>query len=369
MMISSANDYFSATYSDARARFLYACISSGASVSTHPHPLSGPSGEHLCADVARIGPAQCEHVIFVTSATHGIEGYCGSGIQVGLLTDRERPLPTSKVALVLIHAVNPYGFAWTRRVNEDNVDLNRNFVDHDGRNYPENDLFEEVAQAMIPTRLDDTAIAECEAILNAARARHGEVAIRKAMHKGQYKHPRNMSFGGNHATWSNRLLHDVCRTHLQREGARTGSLIDLHSGLGPYGYGELMTPSKPGEMVFDLFHSWFGDQVHSTTAGKSAYAGSRGSILAGFNPDVAGVRWASLGVEFGTRERSKVTAAVRADHWLDVHGDTDPQSEQAQTIKHELRDAFYVEEDAWKEQVWERGKEVITTAIARLQND
>ena len=29
---------------------------------------------------------------------------------------------------VLLHALNPFGFAWRRRVNEDNVDLNRNFL-------------------------------------------------------------------------------------------------------------------------------------------------------------------------------------------------------------------------------------------------
>lgn len=357
-------EYFSATFSDARGRFLRACIDAGTPVMTHVHPLPGPSGELLCADVTRIGPADCKHVVFVTSATHGIEGYCGSGIQVGLLTDPERPIPTDDVALVLIHALNPYGFAWTRRVNEDNVDLNRNFVDHDGGNYPENDLFEVVKDAMIPATLEDASLAACESMLDAARLEHGEVTIRKAMHKGQYRYPRNMAFGGMQATWSNRLLHEVCATHLG--AATTGTLIDLHSGLGPYGYGELMTPSLPGETVYELFHDWFGDEVHSTLAGNSNYAGSRGSILAGFRPKGEFERWAAVGVEFGTRERSQVTAAVRADHWLHVNGDLD--SEVGIEIKRRIRDAFYVEEDAWKEKVWARGLEVTTTALDRVVN-
>ena len=356
-----STDYFAATYSDARGRFLRACLEARADVSTHRNPMAGPSGELLCTDVARIGPDPCDHVVFVVSATHGIEGYCGSGIQVGLLTDPERPIPGENVAMVLIHALNPFGFAWTRRVNEDNVDLNRNFVDHEGGSYPENDLFEEVAEAMIPVRWDEESRAACQAHIDAAKARHGEVAIRKAMHKGQYRHPRNMAFGGSFATWSNRVLHVVSRTHLA--GARTGTLIDLHSGLGPYGYGELMTPSKPGEPVYDLFHDWYGDQVHSTTAGTSDYAGSKGSILAGFNPRAEGVRWAAVGVEYGTLERDQVIAAVKADHWLDVHGN--PASESAREIKRSLRDAFYIEEDAWKSKVWERGREVISIALTR----
>ena len=353
------NQYFAATFSDARARFLRACIDAGASVSSHDHPMQGPAGELLSADVARIGPRECEHVVFVTSATHGIEGYCGSGIQIGLLTDPDRPVVQGPVAMVLIHALNPYGFAWTRRVNEDNVDLNRNFVDHDNADYPENDLFEVVAEAMIPRHWSEADIAQADAAIEAAKLRYGEVDIRKAMHKGQYRHPHNMAFGGNHATWSNRLLYDVCQKHLA--GARTGTLVDLHSGLGPYGYGELMTPSKPGEAVFDLFHDWYGDQVHSTTAGASSYAGSRGSILAGFRPAPDGVRWAAVGLEFGTRERSQVTTAVRADHWLHVHGDL--ESEQGRDIKRRIRDAFYVEEQPWKEKVWQRGREVVATAL------
>ena len=72
-------------------------------------------------------------------------------------------------------------------------------------------------------------------------------------------------------------------------------MIDVHTGLGPYGYGELMTPSKPGEPVYDLFFDWYGEQVHSTTAGASAYAGSKGSILgrlqaAGGGPGMGGGR-------------------------------------------------------------------------------
>jgi hypothetical protein len=353
---------FAATFSDARGLFLRACIEAQVSVKTYNHPLRGPAGELLCADVTRIGPSQCEHVLFVTSATHGIEGYCGSGIQVGLLAEAKDMLREQRVAMVLIHALNPYGFAWGRRVNEDNVDLNRNFVDHAGGNFPENDLFEVVADAMIPAQLDEAHMAACEARIEAARVEHGVVEIRKAMGKGQYRHPTNMAFGGTHATWSNRTLHDICRAHL--EGARTGTLIDLHSGLGPYGYGELMTPSLPGEAVFDLFHSWYGDQVHSTLAGSSDYSGSKGSILAGFRPAPEGVRWAAVGLEFGTLERDAVTSAVRADHWLHVHGELD--GEQGRAIKRDIRAAFYVEEDAWKTAVSSRGIEAVATAVKHL---
>jgi hypothetical protein len=138
----------------------------------------------------------------------------------------------------------------------------------------------------------------------------------------------------------------------------------VHTGLGPYGYGELMTPSTPGERVYDLFRDWYGGQVHSTMAGGSAYSGSKGSILAGFRPPVEGLDWASVGLEYGTRERETVRLAVRADTWLHRHGDLN--SDLGRRIKRELKDNFYPEETEWKEKVWERGKEVIHIALERL---
>ena len=84
-------------------------------------------------DVACLGPGQSRAVLVLTSGTHGVEGFCGSGCQVSLLEDSRflRQIERAGIALLMIHAVNPYGFSHLRRVNEDNVDLNRNFIPFD----------------------------------------------------------------------------------------------------------------------------------------------------------------------------------------------------------------------------------------------
>jgi len=354
--------FFSTTYSDARANFLHACLLATVAVKHYQHPLRGPNGETLATDAARIGPEDADDVVVVVSSTHGIEGYAGSGIQIGLLETLAGQLAPGQ-AMVLIHAINPYGFAWTRRVNEDNVDLNRNFVDHDGGNYPENDLFERLAEHIIPRHWDDASIAQCLAARDAIAAEVGDVEVRKAVGKGQYRHPENVHYGGQFATWSNRTLHAICKAELS--SARQAILVDVHSGLGPYGYGELMTPAKPGEPVFEMLRTCFSDQVHSTTAGTTAYFGSKGSILAGFRPPVDGLRFAGVGLEFGTRERSAVRRAVEGDTWLQLHGD--PESPLGRQIKRDLRDVFYPEESPWKKAVWERGLEVVRGSLAGLR--
>jgi len=123
---------FAPDYAGAREKFHAAAAARSLAVERHLHPSArGVTGEELAIDVVMAGNADAAAVLFVSSAMHGVEGFCGSGCQVGLLRDDvvQAALGLCGVALVLVHAVNPYGFSHLRRTNEDNVDLNRNFRD------------------------------------------------------------------------------------------------------------------------------------------------------------------------------------------------------------------------------------------------
>jgi hypothetical protein len=127
----AVNEAFSATYAQARVRFLEAAARAGLAIESHVHPLAGREGETLAMDVARDGPADAASVLIVSSACHGVEGHCGSGVQVFALHDQEwlAKARGAGVAVLYIHALNPYGFSHGRRVTHENVDLNRNFQD------------------------------------------------------------------------------------------------------------------------------------------------------------------------------------------------------------------------------------------------
>ena len=72
--------------------------------------------------------------------------------------------------------INPYGFAWTRRVTEDNVDLNRNFVDHD-KPYPRNDGYLAIADAVLPQEWSEASKAETERLFAAYAQKHGAFGL------------------------------------------------------------------------------------------------------------------------------------------------------------------------------------------------
>src|SRR5258708_37200548 len=144
----SVPECFSESYAEARAKFCSAAADAGGALRSWLNPKAkGPNGELLYLDTARFGPADATNMLVLISSTHGVEGHCGSGAQIAWLrTGGPTKLPNGTGAS-LIHAINPYGFAWTRRVTEDNVDLNRNFVDHD-KGYPRNDGYLAIANAI-----------------------------------------------------------------------------------------------------------------------------------------------------------------------------------------------------------------------------
>ena len=127
-------DLFSPGYRAAASRFREAAARIGAHLTRHAI-RENTEEPPLTIDVAticsaRIGSATPRQTVIVSSDVHGVEGFFGSAIQLGWLSRvaSGAALPDG-LSVVLIHAVNPFGFAHVRRANEDNVDLNRNFLE------------------------------------------------------------------------------------------------------------------------------------------------------------------------------------------------------------------------------------------------
>ena len=176
----SISECFSENYAEARTKFCGAAATAGGAIRSwlNPH-VQGPNGERLFLDTARFGPADAPNMLVLISSTHGVEGHCGSGAQIAwLATGGAAKLPKDTGALI-VHAINPHGFAWTRRVNEDNVDLNRNFVDHD-KAYPTNDGYLAIADAVLPQEWTEESKAASERTFASYAQKHGAYALQGA---------------------------------------------------------------------------------------------------------------------------------------------------------------------------------------------
>jgi hypothetical protein len=362
----ATKDFFAKDYAEARAKLLAACDSAALTVRSTRHPDSGPDGEPLFMDTVWIGPMDAQKVLVMTSATHGVEGFCGSGCQVGFLrSGRWRELPRD-VAVLIVHAINPYGFAWLRRVNENNVDLNRNFVDH-AKPYPANARFAEIFETLCPPRWDAETLARTTGELAVLMDKIGMPAMQEITSRGQYTHPAGIFFGGNAPTWSNRTFREVLQRQVR--GRRAAAMLDYHTGLGPYGYGELISFHAPVSAAETRASKWYGaDQVKNPRTGESVSADLEGVINIGFDAELAGATEATcVAIEYGTYDMFEVFQSLRADNWLHTRGD--PRSrelQQTQEIKAQIRRAFYPDQDDWKEMVWRRSVEIVEKTLIGL---
>jgi hypothetical protein len=355
-------DAFSQNYVEARAKFRAVALAAGARLSEILHPLQGPGGEALACDVARFGAEDADAVLWVNSATHGVEGYCGSGVQIALMAlGWQRRLPAN-VALLLTHAINPHGFAWTRRVTEDNIDLNRNFGPP-GVPPPVNAGYAQIHRWVIPREIDGPERVAADAALEQYRLAHGDRAVHQAMAGGQYAYPDGVFYGGTGPTWSNRVLRTLIGTELAQ--ARRFCFFDIHTGLGPEGYGEASYVGKPTDEAFAQCQQWLGEDVTWLERGTGQSTPLHGHIGLPFRHlyDL-GKTGPVLGIEFGTVPSPEVRAALRADHWLHAHGQLD--SAQGRAIKQRLREVFYLDNDRWKKQVVDRADELTGKAIRSL---
>ncbi len=349
---------FSASYAEARDKFRDAARAAGAALDVHHNPATGPDGLVLTTETARLGPRQAQRLLIVMSGTHGVEGFCGSGLQVGLLESgaaAERPAAT---ALLMIHAINPSGFAWIRRVTEGNVDLNRNFVDH-GRPYPANPGYELLREAICPSDWSAKGRAAADAILDAYEAAHGAMALQTAISAGQFVDPAGLFYGGRTPTWSNRTLREILRREVV--GTRHVAFIDLHSGLGPYGVGEIINTHVSSHPGYRRVKDWFGSEATSSEEGSSASAALIGTANIALDEELPQATVTGITLEYGTVPVRELLEALRADNWLHKHGRLD--SAEGRAISARLRQVFYPDTDDWRGMVWERAIDVVRRAL------
>ncbi|HZT18681.1 MAG TPA: M14 family metallopeptidase [Dongiaceae bacterium] len=346
-------DFFSGNYTQARKAFREAAEGAGAAIESYHNPATGPGGIPLSTETARLGPVGAERLMIVLSGTHGVECFCGSGLQVGWLKSGLASEMPRGVALLLIHAINPSGFAWVRRVTEDNVDLNRNFIDHD-RPPPVNAGYRELREAICP-RDWPAGQAAADAVLEAYGRDHGAAALQAAITAGQYEDPEGVFYGGRAPTWSNRTLRRI----LQREGAgaRHVGFIDLHTGLGPYAVGEVMNNHHPGDPGFQRVKDWFGAEATSVEEGSSSSAPLTGDTNLAVEQELPAAAVTGITLEYGTEPMKAMLDSIRADNWLHIHGRLD--TPEGRSIKARIRQAFYPDRNDWRRMVWERAVEVM----------
>lgn len=228
-------DLFPSSYEESRARFLGDAATLRERWKDVNHQATTLSGHpSLSMDVVLAEPATKQNLIILSTGLHGIEGYVGSAM-LKLFIDQYLPrLNAQNTGLLFIHAINPFGMNIRRRYNENNVDLNRNFIweeKYDSGMNPEYDSLFPLLNPQKPVKnllLSDAAFV---ASLIKSIFSFGIPRIKAGTLAGQYRHQAGIQFGGiasqETAAAVKKLLNEALSEYQQVVH------IDLHTGYGP----------------------------------------------------------------------------------------------------------------------------------------
>jgi hypothetical protein len=356
-------DYFSATTDEADEKFRRACDAAGVETVFYKNPKLGPAGEDLHIGMCRIGPKNADNVLLILSGTHGVEGYAGAGIQTGALHQLADFNIAEDTAIVMVHLLNPWGVAWNRRENEDNVDIFRNllYCDNPSESDPVYDL---VSPVVNPTSWSKETRRLRSEMYKALAAYLGPNKITEAVRRGQHHNPQGQTYHGNGPTWSKLTLDAIIDTELS--GAKKIAIIDIHTGFGDYGEGMVCSYNMPGSPKYERTMNW--------VRGPKYYPGEDPNIPShqtifpfDFIEDrVGGAEVTAVVLEYGTVPPTTTPHIWAGNLYYHLHGD--PLSEEGVALGKEYRAFCYQENDDWKDAVYARGIEVIQDVLDGLND-
>ncbi|HVT26613.1 MAG TPA: M14 family metallopeptidase [Lacipirellulaceae bacterium] len=352
-----ATSYYSTDYFSARQRFLAASAQLGIEHHSLHIQAPSPNSEPLSIDIAVVGAAKPRSALVLSSGVHGVEGLFGSAIQLAFL-EKIVPnwRPPVEAAVILIHAINPFGFAWQRRFNEDNVDLNRNFLLAEEQYAGSPPLSDKFRRAMKPRR-PRMRFGFWTARMALLALRHGIHSFWETLPVGQYDYPDWLFFGGQGPTQSVQTLERFLPTLLDE--AQKVAHLDFHTGLGRWADCQLLVSESEGIDSCEWWLEHFGaNMVKRLKSYTRAYEvrGGFGPWLRALFPDCA-YRYSTA--EFGTYSPMRVIGAL-ADE-LRWHGRLGVER-PAHPSRRRLANTFVPRSRSWRTKTLHTGLSLVERA-------
>ncbi len=335
---------------------------------------SGSSTTELFVDGLYI-PAQGgdkRRLLVISSGVHGVEGPTGSAVQRLFMHDFLTPErlvgPLADTGILLLHAVNPYGFAHQRRFTENNVDLNRNAsVDEAlyrtvNAGYP---LVDPLINPQGPASTGSLGHRLFHLRSIAMIAQHGMPALRQAVLQGQYQVPKGIYYGGRALESQLQTLGPILAPIL--DGYPLSMVIDLHTGYGERGTLHLFFDPPENPKVRQGLEAAFAGQRIDWGSGDDFYtvtgdfAGWLGQLRSG------GTHLPAV-FEYGTMDSQKTLGSIKSLHITVLenqgaqHGYASPADEER--IRRAYREMFYPSSPHWRTKVIRDSQSMFQTVLA-----
>lgn len=357
------SDSFLTNYDEVRNNLqkrIYFLEKDGVKVEYTEHAID--EKDHLYIDNLYI-PALKEqkNLIVLTTGVHGMEGYIGSVMLDVFFEEIFTELDKNVTGVLVIANVNPYGMKYMRRYNENNVDLNRNFImDWEDFDLASNKDYPKVQSFLEPTgKIGNAFWHEVGFYLCLAKEAifTGADVISDALLTGQYESPKGVYYGGNGDEASTTYLKGVFNDCLDGEYENIVH-IDIHSGYGPRynmvifnSVYETMTEAETKKAFgYDYVISHDSESFYATTGDTTDYfyrlAESKKTDKELFSTCF---EFGTIGDEFfNTILSLKYTVDENRNHWYPTKSST-----TAEVVKENYYELFYPTEKEWREKTIE----------------
>ncbi len=310
-----------------------------------------------------------ERLMIVTSGIHGVEAFTGAAIQFEFIERYLKPELLESTGLLIIHSVNPYGFHFHRRVDEDNVDLNRNFSatdDHFQTKLKGYAKFENFVNPQGPAKAGKFSDLFLFAKSLWKLVVYGRQQIAQIAVGGQYQNPKGIYFGGDQTQTNAVLIFQVFNSF----GKDYSKIlhIDLHTGYGERGKLHFFSSKKvmalPGfDLIFKGFDIDAGsdDNFYETSGSFDQF-----TLMTFPNKDVV----IPMTFEFGTMDSQTILGGfyslrnlIRENQGFQYGYKSDDAEKK---IKKDFMEMFNPSDKAWREKVVNSGSSTLNTVLDRF---
>ena len=256
---------------------------------------------------------------------------------------------------MLVHGLNPYGFAHFTRTTENNVDLNRNFIDRTAGAAPANPHYETLHDDLMIQAVDRRG--ERAGRCGDGRLHRASTAATRCStpwRAASTVHPDGLMYGGKDREWSNRTLETIVQETLC--GAEKVAFIDWHTGIGDYGKPFFLCFNEAGGALFANVPATGGARRMSTACARTAWSGRTtpawSSMACSASSAIA--QMCGAVIEFGTRGVG-MRRVLRLDQWLRRQNGLDPDVRAG--LQADMMDAFCPFDGQWRKDTLDGGSE------------
>ncbi len=321
--------------------------------------------DDLTIDLLYLPPVKaCDKLLVISSGVHGIEGFTGSAVQSMFMKEMISPEVLAEMGILMIHAINPYGFKYFRRVTENNVDLNRGSEIDPGLFEKDNPGYAALIDMINPKgEVSASSIRNQFFYLTAISKilKNGMSTTRQAIVQGQYEFPEGLFFGGQDFEPQIDSLKLILPPFF--ESYTTILEIDLHTAYGSRRVLHLFPNAiddpelrEQTQAIFEGQHIDWGDSDDFYTVS----GGFADTFLDKLNP---GKQYLYMVFEWGTYDTEKTFGSIKSLQIMinenqGVHYGYKNERQEKKILEAE-KELNYPASQAWRSEVMESGRNML----------